>query len=617
MPERQKIATTPEILKMKSDINHEDVANDRIVDVFKRTVRKNFGFLKTTSSYNEAVVKGIPLPRGMGTLLPVCEVHASDVDLIEKLSQWRRVNAFAYPTQFPVTTEGTADWLRKKILDVEDRVLFLVLDRYGYPIGHLGYANSVNDQCEMEIDNVVRGVKTEEKGIMSAAMNAVLDWAENVIGPARIILRVMDDNGHAIRFYNRLGFKEESKISLRRHVNGDVVSFLPVEADDSAAPDKYFLRMSYVPQLEIGGKLILTAGPSISGREALYAWDAARNGWNHQWADYIKKFESTFASYLGVKYALSFSSCTGALHLGLLALGIGPGDEVIVPDITWVATANAVLYTGATPVFADVHPETWCVDPASIEKCISSRTKAIMPVHLYGHPAPMDVIMDIARRHKLFVVEDAAPSIGAELSGKKTGTFGDVAAFSFQGAKLVVSGEGGMLVTNNDEVYKKVYSLWDQGRRAGTFWIDSNGWKYKMSNVQAAIGLAQIERVDELIEMKRRVFRWYEEGLRGVPYIRLSREPEGSKSIYWMTSILLEERAPITRDGLRGELRKRNIDTRNVFPAISQYPIWPRRQNAQPIAQRVGEQGINLPSGVCLRREEVGYVCDALRKILA
>ena len=280
------------------------------------------------------------------------------------------------------------------------------------------------------------------------------------------------------------------------------------------------LRMIYSPVRKVdGSEMILTAGPSISAREASYALDAARNGWNRQMDDYIKRFEASFAEYVGTKYAMSTSSCTGALHLALAALEIGPGDEVIVPDLTWVATANAVLYVGATPIFADIESDSWCLDPASFEAAITKRTKAVIPVHLYGHPARMDKIMEIARRHKLYVVEDAAPAIGAEFQGQKTGTFGDFAAFSFQGAKLVVTGEGGMLVTNNDELYAEGSVIWDQGRQPGTFWINQRGLKYKMSNIQAAFGLGQLERVDELIEAKRRNFIWYQEGLKDVPGI--------------------------------------------------------------------------------------------------
>ncbi len=287
-----------------------------------------------------------------------------------------------------------------------------------------------------------------------------------------------------------------------------------------------------------------------------------------------------------------------------------------MPDITWVATANAVFYTGATPVFADVEPDSWCLDADSFESKITPRTKVVMPVHLYGHPARMDRILQIARAHKLRVLEDAAPSIGAEFKGKRTGSFGDAACFSFQGASSLVTGEGGMFVTNDDDLYERTHKIWDQGRVPGTFWIDELGWKYKMANIQAAIGLGQIERAEELVEAKRRIFTWYEQDLRGVPHITLNREASWARSIYWMTSILLDEKCPLSRDDVMAVLKKRNVDTRPVFPTISQYPYWPVKQTAQPVSVRISQRAINLPSGVCLKREQVGYVSRCIREIL-
>lgn len=586
----------------------------RSARVYHASVIKNFAFLKQTARLDDLFAKSIVLPDDRGFLLPVCELHAQDEELIARFARWREDNTFAFPTQFPVTLEGTRNWLRSRVLGVEDRVLFLVVDKVGHQIGHLGYANALNDALEMEIDNVVRGVQEAAPGIMSAAMLALINWGEEVIGAASIHLRVFSDNDHAVAFYRQLGFQDEELIPLRRHEKGSTISFDALIDRDSAPPDRFFLKMRYAPQrTAVGVELILTAGPSISAREASYALDAAQRGWNNEWNKYIRRFETTFADYVGAKYALSTSSCTGALHLALAALGIGPGDEVIVPDITWVATANAVVYVGATPIFADIDPQTWCLDPKSMEEAITSRTRAIIPVHLYGHPAEMDRIMAIAQAHDLFVVEDAAPAIGAEFRGQKTGTFGHLAAFSFQGAKLAVTGEGGILVTSDETLYEKAYALWDQGRTPGTFWINEVGWKYKMSNIQAALGLGQIERIDELIEAKRRIFGWYVEGLAGVPHITLNHEAPWARSIYWMTSILLDEDASLGRDELRVYLRQRNVDTRPVFPAISQYPIWPRPQIPQPTARRVGDQAINLPSGVCLKRDKIAYVCTCIR----
>jgi len=300
------------------------------------------------------------------------------------------------------------------------------------------------------------------------------------------------------------------------------------------------------------------------------------------------------------------------MHLALLALGIGPGDEVIVPDITWVATANVVTYVGATPIFADIQPDTWCLDPISFEQKVTPRTKAVIPVHLYGHPAPMDEILQIAKRYRLYVIEDAAPSLGAEYKGIKTGTFGDFAAFSFQGAKLAVTGEGGMLLVNNTSLLDKVRKIWDQGRVPGTFWIDSVGYKYKMSNLQAAIGLAQLERIEELVEAKRRIFSWYEANLHDCASISIQREADWARSIYWMSNIMVHESAKVSRDELIRFLASNDIQSRPVFPAISQYPIWIDRQDPNPAAKAVAQKALNLPSGVCLRKSEVDYICECV-----
>jgi perosamine synthetase len=236
---------------------------------------------------------------------------------------------------------------------------------------------------------------------------------------------------------------------------------------------------------------------------------------------------------------------------------------------------------------------------------------------MYGAPARMTPILDLAKKYKLKVVEDAAPAIGAKWNGKSCGTFGDFGAYSFQGAKLLVTGEGGMLVTNDDDLYVKAKKIWDQGRNPNkTFWIDEDGVKFKMSNVQAAIGLAQIERADELIEMKRRIFSWYEDRLSGFKGIHLNKEVEGAKSIYWMSSIRLDEGMKLSRDDLIIELKKRNVDTRPVFPAISKYPIWPLKQDPKPIADKIGNTAMNLPSGVCLKKDDIMYVCDQIIELL-
>jgi perosamine synthetase len=363
-------------------------------------------------------------------------------------------------------------------------------------------------------------------------------------------------------------------------------------------------------------KEILTAGPSISTREICYVTDAVSKGWNSHHSDYLAKFESAFAEYVGAKYAIATSSCSGALHLSLMALGIGPGDEVIVPDVTWVATASAVMYTGAKPVFADINPSDWTINLDSIKNLINMKTKAIMPVHLYGYGAAMNQIMQIARENNLFVVEDAAPAIGTEIDGKRAGTFGDLGCFSFQGAKLLVTGEGGMLVTDNEELFKRAKKDQDHGRKPGTFWIDELGHKYKMNNITAALGLAQIERAENQIFRKRRINGWYTDNLADIGSIAFQSEAPGTSSICWMTSFTLNENSSVSRDELIESLKKDRIDSRPVFPAISQYPIWQYEPKIQPNAMRIGSSGINLPSGVLLSKSAIERVCASIRRAL-
>jgi len=362
-------------------------------------------------------------------------------------------------------------------------------------------------------------------------------------------------------------------------------------------------------------KMILTAGPSITEKEISYVTDAVTSGWNENWNGYITRFEDEFSKYIGVDNAVTTSSCTGALHLGLLALGIGPGDEVIVPEITWVATASAVAYVGATPVFCDIEEGSWCMNVTSAENLITSRTKAIFPVHLYGHPANMPEIMKLAEKYKLKVIEDAAPSIGAEVGGQKTGSFGDVAGFSFQGAKILVTGEGGMLVTNNQSLFNRVKSLGDHGRDPKyPLAAVEVGYKYKMSNLQAALGLAQIERADELVNRKREINALYNQLLSKNDKVKVSTDLKGCKSIHWMTSIELIGASFKDRENFMKKLKENMIDSRPVFSPMSSLPMFEKRSD-NPISYRIGRSSINLPSGHNLNQEEITYICDVINKL--
>ena len=368
--------------------------------------------------------------------------------------------------------------------------------------------------------------------------------------------------------------------------------------------------------MEKRSKLILTAGPSITEKEISYVNDAVANGWNEKWNEYIVKFEEQFAKYIGVKHALTTSSCTGAMHLALLSMGIGHGDEVIIPDITWVATASVVTYVGAKPVFVDIEEDTWCIDSTSIKKSITPNTKAIMPVHLYGHPSNMDEIQAISEENDLMILEDAAPSLGAEYHGKKTGSIGNASAFSFQGAKIAVTGEGGIFLTDDSSLYEKVAKLGDHGRSfTKPFWNDEIGYKYKMSNIQAALGLAQLERIEELVEKKRKIFSWYYDRLNSILGIQLNTERENCRNIYWMPTIVLGKSFGISRDILIQKLKEWNIDSRPSFYPLSHMPMFETVHNQN--AEKLSQYGINLPSGHNLTEEDIDYICNVIKLILS
>lgn len=443
--------------------------------------------------------------------------------------------------------------------------------------------------------------------------------------------------------FDFLRLSEEETLSLDMHsaISQTVLNFLNEEFEVECLRSHYekikFLNLDSINQgtellthlanrrdksIEItlnpkpASEIILTAGPSISILEQAYVYDATKNGWNSDSSNYLGRFESVFAEYVGVKHAMATSSCTGALHLSLLALGIGHGDEVLVPDITWVATASAVRYVGAKPIFVDVDKSNWVIDVKAASKLISPRTKAIIPVHLYGFGAPMPEIMNLAEKHSLYVVEDAAPAIGTKIADQFAGTFGDFGCYSFQGAKLLVTGEGGMLVTNNSEFFAKARKIQDHGRRPGTFWIEELGHKYKMNNITAALGLGQIQRAENQIFRKRRIYEWYRELLADVPGISFQNEAISTRSICWMTSFTLDSSSKIKRDELISELKNRGIDTRPVFPSISQYKIWGYDAQIPQNSKYLGDHGINLPSGVLLSRKSIEKVARAIKEVL-
>ncbi len=369
-------------------------------------------------------------------------------------------------------------------------------------------------------------------------------------------------------------------------------------------------------ETNMGGKKIHYAGPWVTEREVAAVAEAARVGFYENYRLHASQLEQKLREYLGVKHCLAVNSGTAAMHLGLASLGIGPGDEVIVPDASCVATALAVAYTGATPVFADVDPDTWCLSPASVEKCLSPRTRALMPVHWNGHPCAMDELLDIARRRGLLVMEDGAPALGAEYKGRKVGTLGDTASFSFQGAKIAIAGQGGAFVTNRDDAMVKARQLASYGRTDSvmTYWSDFVGYNYGMPNLPAALASAQMDRMGELLAKKRQIWAWYEEHLGDAPRVKLIREAPGTRSTYCYPPMLLKPEARVTRAELFARLKEDNIDARPAQPRQSPMPMF--RQNADtPVCRLIETNGVLLPGAFCLEEEDVALVCRRLREL--
>lgn len=354
--------------------------------------------------------------------------------------------------------------------------------------------------------------------------------------------------------------------------------------------------------------------PSITELEIRYATDAAANGWGENCYDYIERFQRQFAQHLGVRHAVATSSATGALHLGMAGLGIGPGDEVILADINWVASAAPIVHLGAKPILVDVLPDSWCLDPKAVEAAITPRTKAILVVHLYGNLCDMDALAVIAEKYGIYLIEDAAEAIGSVWHGCRAGSMGIFGAFSFHGTKTITTGEGGLFVTNDDALYELVLTLSNHGRARGEsrqFWPERVGFKYKMSNLQAAIGCAQLERIDELVAGKRRIFERYKDTFANLP-VSMNPEPPGTTNGYWMPTIAVDETTPFDRDALLSAFKADNIDGRVFFWPLSSLRLFEPCPH-HTVSHSLSRRAMNLPSYHDMTEDDIGRVAKVVR----
>ncbi len=372
-----------------------------------------------------------------------------------------------------------------------------------------------------------------------------------------------------------------------------------------------------VSQLDISSQIIPVCEPTLGGNEAKYVQECLESNWISSAGKFIPLFEEQFAAECGCKYGVACANGTVALHLALAALGIGPGDEVILPTFTMIATINAVTYTGATPVLIDSEPHTWNMDVTQLAAKITPRTKAIMPVHTYGHPVDMDPLLELANKHGIFVLEDAAEAHGAEYKGRRAGGLGHAAAFSFYANKIITTGEGGMITTNDAKLAELAQNLRDHAFSTERhFWHKFIGFNYRMTNLQAAVGLAQVEQMSRFVENRRRNAAQYTQLLSQIPGIVTPPEAAGIKNVFWMYSLLVEDEFGMTRDGLRAYLAKHGVETRTFFIPMHLQPIYYNDFKGQryPVAEMLCQRGFYLPSASSLSAGHIQYISSLVKQ---
>ena len=380
------------------------------------------------------------------------------------------------------------------------------------------------------------------------------------------------------------------------------VPYIPVLNDSNRVVGYYsYYDVRFIPIAE----------PDLGSSELSYVVDCVRSNWISSQGRYVRSFEDLFREFTGSGYAVAVSNGTAALHLALAALDIGRGDEVIVPSLTFIATANAVAYTGAIPVFADSEEDTWNIDPACIEKLITDRTRAIIPVHLYGQPCKMEEIQSIARKYELYVIEDAAEAIGAKYKSQSVGSIGNIGCFSFFGNKVITTGEGGMLVTDSKDIFEKARILRDHGMDPSRkYWHPWIGFNYRMTNLQAAVGVGQLERIDDILDHKRTIVDTYRTELQQVKGLTLPPENDWSNNVCWMFSVLLEHNR--SREAMLERLYRNNIEVRPFFHPVHSMP--PYKDNVSlPVCEHLSSRGLSLPSYPKLEESEIGRICGALK----
>lgn len=397
---------------------------------------------------------------------------------------------------------------------------------------------------------------------------------------------------------------------LRRQLS-DKIRHIPL-VDEEGKPVDYSCahRMHRFPVME----------PLLGGNELAYVTECVTTNWISSQGRFVTRFEELVAEYVGVPYALAVSNGTVALQLALDALGIGPGDEVILPDLTFAATINSVIHVGATPVIADVDPDTWNIAPAEIERLITPKTRCIMPVHLYGLAANMEAILAIAQKNNLLVIEDAAEAIGSAIKGKQAGSFGDAATFSFFGNKTVTTGEGGMVLFKDEASYEKAKVLRDHGMsKSKRYWHDYVGYNFRMTNLQAAIGVAQMERIEEIVSQKVQIGEWYVEALSEIADLQLPYRHADYRNTYWLMTVVIRSETESLRDEVLKKLLINGVEGRPCFYPLHEMPVyqqWLRAGQEFPVSTKVSREGLSLPSSLLLEQKNILTIVNMLDSVI-
>lgn len=395
---------------------------------------------------------------------------------------------------------------------------------------------------------------------------------------------------------------------------GELAAIIP------ASDPEVRVRYNTIPNFDRPSRrsIIPVCEPTLGGNEAKYVLQAIETNWISSAGQFIRDFEAQFADYCGVKYGIACANGTVAMHLAMATLGLEPGDEVIIPTFTMIATANAVTYCGATPVLVDMEPHYWQMDVEQVAAKITPRTRAIVPVHIYGHPTDMDPLNELAQKHGLMVIEDAAEAHGGEYKGRRTGGLGDAAGFSFYGNKIITTGEGGMVTTDNREIAQLAWNLRDHAfSHERHFWHKFVGFNYRMTNLQAAVGLAQLEQLDDFVVARRTNAQAYTELLQDIPGIATPQEAPYAKNVYWMYGIMVDEQVyGMNRDQLRRVLADNGIETRTFFIPMHCQPVYWRQFKGQryPVAEDLCKRGFYLPSASSLPLDELKYVAKVIRE---